>query len=56
MRDIDTILGYCVQAQHAKGHSESGLYKQVINEAAKTPIGNNNEAREELKKSNDEVG
>lgn len=55
VHDIDVILGYCVQAQNAKAVvGGSGLYKQIINEAAKTPIGQNQEAIEELKRSNEE--
>jgi hypothetical protein len=32
----------------------TSLYKEIINEAAKTPIGQNQEAIEELKRSNEE--
>ena len=54
VHDIDVILGYCVQAQNAKAVAGTSLYKEIINEAAKTPIGQNHEAIEELKRRNEE--
>ncbi len=55
VHDIDLILGYCVQAYGAKAVAAPGLYQHIIDEAAKTPIGKNQEAIEELKRSNEEV-
>ena len=47
VQDLDVMLGYCVQAQNAQG---SSVYREVMKEAVRTPLGGSLSDENDIKK------